>query len=443
MIYLLPSDYVMWAVFFGLIFVVRKVYKNQMAQDFCRQLLKSASACVSLIIMLFFFLVALSDSLHYETKGNSYTGLDMILSPIGMRDEVTFSQPFSTKLFVHKTEFYDGHAVRTKPKLNSVTGRSTQENALSILFDLGMAFSLVSIIAFAFIFRKAKTNNISFMKCVNLLSEPDEISYKAIYFTLLALCFLVTFMFDFSGYYYLAGTDKIGSEILYLCLKSIRTGITLGITTIVFMLPLATLFGISAGYFGGKVDSVIQYVYTTLSSIPGVLLIAASVLSLNIFMYQHSAWFSSMAMRADLRLVALCFILGVTGWISLCRLLRGEVLKLRELDFIVHAKVVGMHPFKIMYKHILPNVMHIVIITTVLDFSGLVLAEAVLSYLGVGVDPTMHSWGNMINSARLELSREPVVWWPLLCAIAFMLMLVLSVNILSDKIRNLHDPRRL
>jgi peptide/nickel transport system permease protein len=85
--------------------------------------------------------------------------------------------------------------------------------------------------------------------------------------------------------------------------------------------------------------------------------------------------------------------------------------------------------------------MHIVLISVVLDFSGLVLAEAVLSYVGVGVDPSMNSWGNMINSARLEMAREPMVWWPLLAAFVFMFVLVLAANLFSDVVRDAFDPR--
>ena len=85
--------------------------------------------------------------------------------------------------------------------------------------------------------------------------------------------------------------------------------------------------------------------------------------------------------------------------------------------------------------------MHIVLITLVLDFSGLVLAEAVLSYVGVGVDPTMMSWGNMINSSRLELAREPIVWWPLVSAMLFMFSFVLSANLFADVVRDAFDPR--
>ena len=111
------------------------------------------------------------------------------------------------------------------------------------------------------------------------------------------------------------------------------------------------------------------------------------------------------------------------------------------MDFVKSAISMGVTNIKIIWRHIVPNVMHIILITVVLDFSGLVLAEAVLSYVGVGVDPTTSSWGNMINSARLDLAREPVVWWPLFAAFIFMFTLVLSANIFADALRDAFDPR--
>jgi len=142
-----------------------------------------------------------------------------------------------------------------------------------------------------------------------------------------------------------------------------------------------------------------------------------------------------------MRLLFLSIILGVTSWTGLCRLLRGETLKLSQIEFIQAAQAFGVSSLRIITRHILPNVMHIVLITVVLDFSGLVLAEAVLSYVSIGVDPTTISWGNMINSARLELAREPIVWWSLAAAFLFMFALVLSANLFSDVVRDAFDPR--
>jgi peptide/nickel transport system permease protein len=248
-------------------------------------------------------------------------------------------------------------------------------------------------------------------------------------------------LISLAGGYHVFGTDKVGQDVLYQVLKSIRTALVIGLVTTLVTLPLAVLLGIAAGYFRGWVDDLIQYLYTTLNSIPGVLLIAAAVLMMQVMIDTHPQWFATAAERADLRLLALCFILGLTSWTGLARLLRGEALKLRELEYIQAAQAFGVADLRIITRHLLPNLMHIVIIALVMDFSGLVLAEAVLSYVGIGVDPSMISFGTMINNARMELGREPLVWWSLVAAFSFMFVLVLAANLLADAVRDAFDPR--
>jgi peptide/nickel transport system permease protein len=274
---------------------------------------------------------------------------------------------------------------------------------------------------------------------VNSLLTPVSLSGLI---TLSMLIFFTLLTYDLSRTFHVLGTGQIGQDILYFTIKSIRTGLVIGFLTTLFMMPLALFLGIIAGYFGGIVDDVIQYVYTTLSSIPGVLLITASVLSLQMYIVNHPNQFPTLAQSADARLLALCFILGVTSWTNLCRLLRAETLKLREVDYVLAARSLGSKWFTIVRKHLLPNVMHIVVITLVLDFSFLVMAEALLSYVGVGVSPMTISWGNMINSARLELARTPVIWWPMCAAFLFMFLLVLSINLFADVLRDAFDPHQ-
>lgn len=259
--------------------------------------------------------------------------------------------------------------------------------------------------------------------------------------TLLVLFLLMGVTLALGSGYHVLGTDKVGQDVLYLSLKSIRTGLLIGTLTTLVMLPVAVLLGILAGYLGGWVDDVIQYLYTTLNSIPGVLLIAAAVLMMQVVIDTHPEWFATSAERADARLLALCLILGMTSWTGLARLLRGETLKLRELEFVQAARAFGVGHFAIMQRHILPNLMHIVLIALVMDFSGLVLAEAVLSYVGVGVDPATISFGTMINAARMELARDPMVWWSLAAAFTFMFILVLAANLFTDAVRDAFDPR--
>ncbi|OGQ51743.1 MAG: hypothetical protein A3J24_13370 [Deltaproteobacteria bacterium RIFCSPLOWO2_02_FULL_53_8] len=241
------------------------------------------------------------------------------------------------------------------------------------------------------------------------------------------------------------GTDKVGNDIFFVSLKGVRTGLVIGGGATLVIIPFAIFFGVIAGYFGGLVDDVVQYIYTTLASIPGVLLIVAFMLLFGSRGYQGGLLSSHDLLMGFLvpndRLFWLCLILGITSWTDLCRLVRGETLKLREMEYVQAAATFGAGGLRIIYRHIVPNLMHLVLITFVLQFSGLVLAESVLSYIGIGVGPEMGSWGNMINTARLELSREPIVWWNLLAAFIFMFGLVLPANIFGDAVRDALDPR--
>lgn len=244
---------------------------------------------------------------------------------------------------------------------------------------------------------------------------------------------------------HILGTDKVGGDILFTALKGVRTGVVIGAGTTIVIIPFAIFFGVVAGYFGGIIDDVVQYIYTTLSSIPGVLLIVAFMLLFGDSGYQgglisEKEVYVKFFVPND-RLFWLCLILGITSWTDLCRLIRGETLKLREMEYVQASRAFGVPELRIVFKHVVPNVMHLVLITFVLQFSGLVLAEAVLSYIGIGVGPEIGSWGNMINTARLELSREPVIWWNLTGAFLFMFALVLPANIFADAVRDALDPK--
>jgi peptide/nickel transport system permease protein len=292
----------------------------------------------------------------------------------------------------------------------------------------GFAVAALAFVAFAFLFRRLKRRR-------------PEVPWNAALVTVGVLLFLAGPAFALSEHYHVLGTDKVGQDVFYLALKSIRTSLVIGTVTTLVLLPVGIALGTMAGYFRGWIDDVIQYVYTTLNSIPGVLLIAAAVLVMQVVIERNAELFSLAAQRADVRLLVLCAILGLTSWTGLARLLRGETLKLSQLEYIQAAHAFGVRDARVLGRHILPNVSHIVIIAMVMDFSGLVLAEAVLSYVGVGVDPSTNSFGTMINAARMEMSREPVVWWALATAFTFMFVLVLAANLFADAVRDGFDPR--
>ncbi len=219
------------------------------------------------------------------------------------------------------------------------------------------------------------------------------------------------------------GTDIQGMDVLYKTVKGINTAIVLGGLTAAIYIPLGLLFGIIAGYFGGFIDDLVVYVYSTLACIPGILLLIALMTVMGKGLPQ------------------LCIALGVTSWVGLCRLIRGETLKLRESDYVLAARAVGAGSFRIIFLHILPNLFHIVIIVFTLGFSGIVMSEAVLTYIGVGVDPQTISWGMMISNARMELARFPSVWWQFAGSAAALFLLVLCFNVFGDALRDALDPR--
>ncbi|MBA2650974.1 MAG: ABC transporter permease [Tatlockia sp.] len=400
------------------------------------------------IILLFFFTIGILDSIHLYPVATTdeseisaienNTILDRILAPLGNIYEKTYSAPLALNLYSIETLFVNGIAKQVYPRLNypaaTIKNNTIRNELVWELIYKALGTSLLIVALFWLLISGLRRIILGHYQL-----RPTTTGVAG--FVTLFLCIFVVFAsFWISRHLHLLGTGKIGQDIFYYTVKSIRTGLVIGILTTLFMLPLALVFGISAGYFGGLVDDVIQYIYITLSSIPGVLLITATVLSMQTYIANHPEKFTTLSKNADARLLVLCLILGVTSWTSLCRLLRAEALKLREIDYVLAARALGSSAFTILRKHLLPNVMHIVLITLVLDFSFLVLAEAVLSYVGVGVSPMTISWGNMINGARLELAREPIVWWPMLAAFTLMFTLVLASNLFADAVRDAFDP---
>ena len=424
----------------------------------------------SAALLCVFVLIGLADSLHYRPLLESKPGtapqysvevrsvLELVLrealGAMAGKSETTYSAPLATHGFSRETVEVtgaDGRVRQTREFIRLTAGgahlpdpardwtgdvaaRTVRGVAAGLVAWLILALGLVAAT------RPAAGGSLA-TDWRRAWAGTSGTPWRAILLTLLLVCVFAGIMGTLGSAYHLFGTDKVGQDVLFLSLKSVRTALVIGTLTTLVMLPLGVLMGIAAGYLGGWVDDLIQYLYTTLNSIPGVLLIAASVLMMQVYIDSNAAAFPTAVERADFRLLSLCFILGMMSWTGLCRLMRGEALKLRELEFVQAARAFGVSRLAIIVRHILPNVMHLVIISAVMDFSGMVLTEAVLSYVGVGVDPTMPSFGSMINAARLEMSREPVVWWALATAFAFMFTLVLAANLFADAVRDGFDPR--
>jgi len=428
---------ILWtdALIFILIATVLWLIFGAAQKDYLRQQWRKAYAhparMASMVILLCFVVIGIVDSLHYRQHTNQVKSvLDWLMQPTAEQQETTYSAPFATELFTRQMiKDAQGNITWVTPKLQFVHPENVLNKVL-IAVGEGLSFWLLLSAIYWFVFVKLYNFHI-------YVGVP----WRTAWLTLGMISVLIFVAKHLMYSYHIFGTDKIGGDVFYASVKSIRTGLVIGTLTTFITLPFAILFGAMAGYFRGWVDDTIQYVYITISSVPGVLLIAASVLTLEVVMQRHQDLFSLMAQRTDMRLLILCCVLGLTSWTDLCRIIRGETLKLRDQDFILASRAMGLSNLQIIRKHIVPNLVHIILISLVLDFSGLVLAEAVLSYVGVGVDPTTYSWGNMINSARMELGRDPVIWWSLFGAFILMFSLVLAANIFADGVRDAFDPK--
>lgn len=459
------TDAALWALVLALAVYFRHVARTPNLRAIWGKVLRDAPALSALVVFALFAAVALLDSVHfrralppapgaaadapvfYATRTESL--LDVLLArPIAMR-ETTYSKPLATHGFTKESVEVDGRTERVYPRLEHA-GRHLADPQAEHAGDVarraaaGLAGGLaVAALAFVLVGAvRARRQGVALGRSLaDVAANRTELPLRAALLTFAAVCVLAGPVATLAGHYHPFGTDRTGNSVLVQALKSIRTAFVIGSLATVATLPLAVGLGVMAGYFKGWVDETIQYLYTVLSSIPNVLLIAACVLMVQVFIDEHPELFETGAERADLKLLLLCLILGVTGWATLARLVRGETMKLRELEYVQAAQAFGVSHARIMRRHVVPNVMHLVLITTVLDFSALVLYEAVLSYVGVGVDPSMASFGGMINLARSEMSRDPVVWWSFAAAFAFMVTLVLAANLLADGVRDAFDPR--
>lgn len=425
---------------------------------------RDPAALCSAVILLVFLGVAVVDSVHFRRALQNAAGgdaqqaqaystrteslLDVVLSTQVEGRETTYSAPLAMRAFTKDSREVDGKTERIFPRLDhggahlkddagwgaDIAWRTLRGLVIGVLVGLAVVSAVAAVVA--------RVNGWTWRQaCHQLLHNHTDLPLRAGLITVFVLCAIFGPVFSLATQYHVFGTDRTGNDVLYQAFKSIRTAFVIGSLSTVATLPLAVGLGILAGYFKGWIDEVIQYLYTTLSSVPNVLLIAACVLMMQVFIDTHPDLFETGAERADVRLFLLCVILGLTGWATLCRLLRAETMKLRELDYVQAATAFGVSDWRIMVRHIFPNVVHLIIITTVLDFSALILYEAVLSYVGVGVDPSMNSFGGMINLARNEMSRDPVVWWSFAAAFSFMVALVLAANLFADGVRDAFDPR--
>ena len=313
-IVVLWSDVLIWLLVAAGLGVGVLIAKNPPLLAAWRRVGANRVGMASATVLLAFILIGLLDSLHYRAQLESKPGqkavyaievlsvLDALAAPLRSRNEKTYSAPFATRLYAKETIDVPGQGtVRDYPRLKH-GGKHLGEREGDVAEDAALtAFKagVLGFVAWLGVFGAVATVNRK--KSPNLKLRDAAFAWDAVLLTLLLILVFAVPLFWLSGYYHVFGTDKVGQDVLYQILKSVRTGLIIGLVTTLVMLPMAVLLGIVAGYFRGWVDDVIQYIYTVLNSIPGVLLIAAAVLMMQVVIDTNPQWFSTAAERADLR----------------------------------------------------------------------------------------------------------------------------------------------
>ena len=225
------------------------------------------------------------------------------------------------------------------------------------------------------------------------------------------------------------GTDIFGQSVLRKTLYGAKISLTVALCASLISLAIGVPLGAIAGFFGGIIDDIVVWLYSTLSSIPYILL----VLAFAIVLRDKTVFGIKLAGISTVYLA-----IGLTSWVGICRLVRGEIMKRKAAEYVIAARACGTSNLNIIFKHLLPNVFHVIIINFSLRFVGFIHAEVILSFLGLG-ETNRPSWGAMINDARVELARG--VWWQMAAATIAIFFISLALNIFGDALRDSLDQK--
>jgi peptide/nickel transport system permease protein len=219
---------------------------------------------------------------------------------------------------------------------------------------------------------------------------------------------------------HILGTDTLGRDVLSRAIWGARISLSVSLLAIAITAVIGTILGIIAGYAGGRIDAFIMRITDMAMAFPMLLLAILLAVSLG------PGFFT------------VIFALSVLGWSGYARIIRGETLRIRNSDYVLQAQVIGASPWRIMFRHIFPNIMNILIIGVTLNVGTMILAESGMSYLGVGIPPPMPSWGSMVSDGRNDLD---IAWWISTFPGILIGLVVLSGNFLGDWLRDKMDPR--
>jgi peptide/nickel transport system permease protein/oligopeptide transport system permease protein len=237
------------------------------------------------------------------------------------------------------------------------------------------------------------------------------------------------------------GTDLNGRDVLYRVLQGARVSLLVGFSGALISLFVGTAYGLVAGYAGGRTDEGMMRAVEILYSIPRLIIILISINAFNSYLQNWMAAMGLGGLVADSRVVILILCLGLIEWLTMARIVRGQVLALKAQQFVAAARALGQSHFKILTRHLLPNLLGIVVVYLTLTVPAVILDESFLSFLGLGIQPPQASWGSLLAEGAEVINPIRSNWWLLLFPALAMCVTLLALNFLGDAIREAADPR--
>jgi len=327
--------------------------------------------------------------------------------------------------FEHVSAREDSHGLVTDLSPNQRVWRRFKHNRPALVSLWFLALLAVAVIAWPMLVNLMSRSGVHGARLAQQL-QPDRVSNDQFQPPTLEHWF---------------GTDVHGRDLLSRVLYGAQVSLVVGLVGAAVSLVIGVLWGAVAGYAGGRIDSAMMRLVDILYSLPSIILV---IVVLTTFESVLKRWFSGMGVQASIlspRLLLLVAGLGAVSWLTMARIVRGQVLSLRQRAFVEASRALGAGPIRILAHHIIPNTLGIVIVYLALTIPAIMLSESFLSYLGLGIQPPMASWGSLIAEGADQINPIRIYWWLITFPAGFLVTSLLALNFLGDGLRDAWDVR--